>query len=46
MRFYVPTDIYVEKDCVKKHAKELLAVGKRALVGEGDKLDCFFEDVD
>ncbi|MBO4829854.1 MAG: iron-containing alcohol dehydrogenase [Fibrobacter sp.] len=35
MRFYVPTDIYVEKDCVKKHAKELLAVGKRALIVTG-----------
>ena len=35
MRFYVPTDIYVEKDCVKNHAKELLAVGKRALVVTG-----------
>ena len=32
---YVPTDIYVEKDCVKKHAKELLAVGKRALIVTG-----------
>lgn len=35
MRFYVPTDIYVEKDCVKNHAKELIAVGKRALVVTG-----------
>ena len=35
MRFYVPTDIYVEKDCVKNHAKELLAVGKRALIATG-----------
>ena len=35
MRFYVPTDIYVEKDCVKNHAKELLAVGKRALIVTG-----------
>ena len=35
MRFYVPTDIYVEKECVKNHAKELLAVGKRALVVTG-----------
>ena len=35
MRFYVPTDIYVEKACVKNHAKELLAVGKRALVVTG-----------
>ena len=35
MRFYVPTDIYVEKDCVKNHAKEILAVGKRALIVTG-----------
>ena len=35
MRFYVPTDIYVEMECVKNHAKELLAVGKRALVVTG-----------
>lgn len=35
MRFYVPTDIYVEKDCVKNHANELLAVGKRALIVTG-----------
>ena len=35
MRFYVPTDIYVEKDCVKNHAKELLAVGKHALIVTG-----------
>ena len=35
MRFYVPTDIYVEKDCVKNHAKELLAIGKRALIVTG-----------
>jgi len=35
MRFYVPTDIYVEKDCVKNHAKEMLAIGKRALIVTG-----------
>ena len=35
MRFYIPTDIYVEKDCVKNHAKDLLAVGKRALIVTG-----------
>jgi alcohol dehydrogenase len=35
MRFYVPTDIYVEKDCVKNHAKDLLAIGKRALIMTG-----------
>ena len=35
MRFYVPTDIYVEKDCVKSHAPNLLAVGKRAFIMTG-----------
>ena len=35
MRFYVPTDIYVEKDCVKKHAQNLLAIGKRAFIMTG-----------
>ena len=35
MRFYVPTDIYVEKDCVKNHAQNLLAIGKRALIMTG-----------
>ena len=35
MRFFVPTDIYVEKDCVKNHAKNLLAIGKRALIVTG-----------
>lgn len=37
MRFFVPTDIYVEKNCVKNHAKNLLAVGKRALIITGRK---------
>ena len=35
MRFFVPTDIYVEKDCVKNHAQNILAVGKRALIMTG-----------
>ena len=35
MRFFVPTDIYIEKDCVKNHAKNLLAVGKRTLIVTG-----------
>jgi len=35
MQFYVPTNIYVEKDCVKNHAKDLLAIGKRALIVTG-----------
>ena len=35
MRFYVPTDIYVEKNCVINHAKELTVLGKRALIVTG-----------
>ncbi len=35
MRFYVPTDIYVEKDCVKNHAQNLLAIGKHAFIMTG-----------
>ena len=35
MRFFVPTDIYVEKDCVKNHAQNLLAIGKRAFIMTG-----------
>ena len=37
MRFFVPTDIYVEKDCVKNHAQNLLSVGMRALIMTGHK---------
>ena len=35
MRFYVPTDIYVEKNCVKNHTQNLLAMGKRAFIMTG-----------
>lgn len=35
MRFNVPTDIYVEKDCMKNHAQNLLAIGKRAFIMTG-----------
>ena len=35
MRSFVPTDIYVEKDCVKNHANQMLAVGTRALIMTG-----------
>lgn len=37
MRFFVPTDIYVEKNCVKNHAKNLLAIGRRAFIMTGHK---------
>ena len=48
MRFFVPTDIYVEQDCVKKHAQKLLATGKRALIVTGRhsaKLNGSLDDV-
>ena len=35
MRFYVPTDIYVEKNCMKNHVQNLLAMGKRAFIMTG-----------
>lgn len=35
MRFYVPTDIYVENDCVNNHKKELAKVGTRAFIVTG-----------
>ena len=35
MRFFVPTDIYVEKNCVKNHAQNMLSVGTRALIMTG-----------
>ena len=37
MRFFVPTDIYVEKNCVKNHARNLLAIGRRAFIMTGHK---------
>ena len=35
MRFFDPTNTYAEKNCVKKHKKELLALGSRAFVITG-----------
>ena len=35
MRFYIPADVYVEKDCVKNHAKDILALGSKALIVTG-----------
>ena len=35
MRFYVPTDIYVEKNCVINHKKELAGLGRRAFIITG-----------
>ena len=35
MSFYLPTRVYEEADCVKKHAKEIAAFGKKALLVTG-----------
>ena len=35
MRFYMPTMVYQETDAVKKHAKELAALGKKAFLITG-----------
>ena len=35
MRFFDPTNTYAEKNCVKNHKKELLALGSRAFVITG-----------
>lgn len=35
MRFYAPTNVYVEKECVKNHAAELTALGSSALILTG-----------
>lgn len=35
MRFFVPTNVYIEKNCVENHKKELLALGTRAFIVTG-----------
>ena len=35
MRFYVPSDIYVEKNCVANHKKDIIAMGSRAFIVTG-----------
>ena len=35
MQFYAPTHVYLEKDCVRSHKKELLASGTRAFIVTG-----------
>ena len=35
MKFYMPVKVYDEKECVKNHAGELKALGKRALIVTG-----------
>jgi len=35
MRCYIPTKVYVEKDCVKNHREELCALGRKAFIITG-----------
>lgn len=35
MLFYIPTKVYCEKDCVKKHGKELSSYGTKAMIVTG-----------
>lgn len=48
MRFYMPTKIYSESDCVAKHSKELAALGSCALIVTGrhsSRINGSLEDV-
>lgn len=35
MRFFAPTDVYVEKNCVKNHKEKLLSLGTKAFIITG-----------
>ena len=35
MNFYMPTKVYLEKGCVRKHAKELASFGTKAMIVTG-----------
>ncbi len=35
MRFFLPTEIYVEKNCVANHKNDILAMGKKAFIVTG-----------
>ena len=35
MRFYVPSDIYVEKNCVLNHRQNIISMGQRAFIVTG-----------
>lgn len=35
MNFYMPTKVYNEKECVRRHSQELAALGSRALIVTG-----------
>ena len=35
MEFYMPTKVYSEESCVKNHAREMGALGKKAMIVTG-----------
>ena len=35
MQYYMPTKVFSERDCVKNHARELAALGKKAMIVTG-----------
>ena len=35
MHFFAPTNVFIEKNCVENHKKELLALGTRAFIVTG-----------
>jgi alcohol dehydrogenase len=35
MQFYMPTKLYSEQDCVKKHSEELASFGSKAMIVTG-----------
>ena len=35
MRFYMPANVYVEKDCVQNHGEELASLGRKACIMTG-----------
>ena len=48
MRFFAPTNVHIEKNCVRNHKKELLALGTRALIVTGrhsSKINGSLDDV-
>ena len=49
MNFYMPTKVYNEKDCVRRHSQELAALGSRALIVTGrhsSRMNCSLQDVE
>ena len=35
MKLYMPTKVFLERDCVLKHSEELITLGKHAMIVTG-----------